>query len=213
MHKPLKINFISDVSCPWCAVGWYSLRQVLERVGDDLDVDVQFEPFELNPYMPAQGQNIVEHLGDKYGTTPEQSAESRETIRQRAAEVGFTYHMTEQDRIYNTFDAHRLLHWAHLQGHQLALQERLLAAYQSEGRDPSDYDTLVQMAEQVGLDAHEAREVLDSGTYADDVRQLERHWISRGVSAVPTVVFNGTEALVGGQPPEALEATIRRLTS
>jgi predicted DsbA family dithiol-disulfide isomerase len=213
MSKSLKINFISDVACPWCAVGWHALRQALERVGDDVEVNVEFEPFELNPNMPAEGQNIVEHIGEKYGSTPEQSAQSREQIRKRAAEVGFEFNMSDESRIYNTFDAHRLLHWAHLQGRQHELKERLLAAYQSEGRDPSDYDTLVDMAGEVGLDVDEARKVLETGAYGHEVRQREDHWISRGVSGVPTIVFNEERAMVGAHTPEDYEAAIRELTA
>lgn len=212
MSKALKIHFISDVSCPWCAVGWYSLRTALDRLGNQVEVDIEFEPFELNPNMPPGGQNIVEHIGEKYGSTPEQAAQSREMIRKRAEEVGFHFNMNDDSRIYNTFDAHRLLHWARVKHCQAALNDRLLQAYLSEGRDPSDINTLVALAVEVGLGGDDAREVLESGAYVEEVRERQQSWISRGVTSVPTVVFNNAEAIVGGQPPEAFEAVIRKLT-
>lgn len=204
----MKINFVSDVACPWCAVGLYSLLTALERV--DIDVDLTFEPFELNPGMPEEGQNLQEHVQQKYGASREQSLRTREMIRERAAEVGFRYDMNDDSRIYNTFDAHRLLHWAKLEGLQQELKARLLAAYLSEGRNPSDQATLVELATEVGLDANKARDILQSGSYTDEVREREQYWLNRGVHAVPTVVLNDREAVMGGQPPEVFESIIKR---
>lgn len=213
MTKPLKIHFISDVSCPWCAVGWYSLQKALTELGGGFVVDVHFEPFELNPAMPAAGQNIVEHIGQKYGSSPEQSAQTREMIRRRAAEVGFSYSMDDSSRIYNTFDAHRLLHWAQQEGRQQELKLRLLAGYLAEARNPSDHDTLVELAADAGLDGAEARRVLTTGAYTDEVRRRQRHWTDRGVTSVPTIVFNDNHAVIGGQPPEVFEKVIKELAT
>jgi predicted DsbA family dithiol-disulfide isomerase len=207
----LKINFVSDVACPWCAVGLYSLLSALERV--DADVDLTFEPFELNPRMPAEGQNLQEHVQQKYGAAREQSLQTREMIRARAADVGFRYNMNDDSRIYNTFDAHRLLHWALLKGRQRELKERLLAAYLSEGRNPSDHATLVELARDAGLDADAARGILQSDTYAAEVREREQQWLNRGVHSVPTIVLNDREAVVGGQPPDVFESILRRQLS
>ncbi|HQR88002.1 MAG TPA: DsbA family oxidoreductase, partial [Caulobacter sp.] len=143
MTKPLKIDFVSDVSCPWCIVGLGGLETALERVGDLVEAEIHFQPFELNPNMPPEGQNIVEHIGEKYGATPEQSAANRKAIHERAASVGFTMKTSETSRIYNTFDAHRLLHWAGIIGGQKALKRALFDAYFTDGLSPADHDVLV----------------------------------------------------------------------
>jgi len=213
MTKPLKIDFVSDVSCPWCIIGLRGLETALERTGDLISADIHFQPFELNPAMPPEGQNIVEHVVQKYGSTPEQSAANRMAIRERAASVGFTMAGTDQSRIYNTFDAHRLLHWAAIEGRQSALKHALFEAYFTKGQNPSDHDILVAAAEQAGLDPAAAREVLESGAYAAEVREAEKLWQSRGISAVPAVIVNNTYLISGGQPPEAFEKALRAIAA
>ena len=163
--------------------------------------------------MPAGGQNIVEHVAQKYGSTPEQSAANREMIRARAAEVGFTMATSDQSRIYNTFDAHRLLHWAALEGKQAALKHALFDAYFTDGQDPSDPVVLVAAAEKAGLDGEAAAEILATGRYADEVRDAEKLWQSRGISAVPAVVINDRYLISGGQPPEAFEKALRDIAA
>jgi predicted DsbA family dithiol-disulfide isomerase len=213
MTKQLKIDFVSDVSCPWCIIGLRGLETALERTGDLIDADIHFQPFELNPAMPPEGQNIVEHVAQKYGSTSEQSAANRMAIRERAASVGFTMAGTDQSRIYNTFDAHRLLHWAGIEGRQSALKHILFEAYFTKGQNPSDHDVLVEAAEQAGLDPAAAREVLESGAYAAEVREAEKLWQSRGISAVPAVIVNDTYLISGGQPPEAFEKALRAIAA
>ena len=213
MTKAMKIDFVSDVSCPWCVIGLRGLEEALDRVGDLVAADIHFQPFELNPDMPAGGQNVVEHFGEKYGASPEQSAAAREAIRDRAAGVGFTIAMSDQSRIYNTFDAHRLLHWAELEGRQRALKHALFEAYFTKGQDPGDHDVLVAAAEQAGLDPAEASEVLTSGRYAEEVRAAERLWQQRGISAVPAIVVNDRYLISGGQPPEAFEQALRSIAA
>jgi predicted DsbA family dithiol-disulfide isomerase len=213
MTKALKIDFVSDVSCPWCIVGLGGLEEALQRLGPAVQADITFQPFELNPQMPAEGQNIVEHVGQKYGSTPEQSAAARQMIRERAAEVGFTMATSDQSRIYNTFDAHRLLHWAALEGKQLALKHALFTGYFTEGRNPSDHDALVEIAQTAGLDPVVAREILTSGRYADEVRSAEQLWQSRGISSVPAVVINDRYLISGGQPAAAFEEALRNIAA
>ena len=176
MTRLMKIDFVSDVSCPWCIIGLRGLEEALERTRDLVDAEIHFQPFELNPGMPAAGQDIAEHVMEKYGSTPEQSAGVRETIRQRAADLGFTVAMREGSRIYNTFDAHRLLHWAEIEGRQQALKHKLFEAYFTDGRDPSNHDVLADAAEQAGLDRAAATEVLATQRYADEVRATEDLW-------------------------------------
>lgn len=213
MPQTLKIDFVSDVSCPWCIIGLRGLEEALDRIGPDVAADITFQPFELNPGMAPEGENIVEHIGRKYGSSPEQSAANRQMIRDRAATVGFTMRMGDDARIYNTFDAHRLLHWAETEGKQAALKHALFEAYFSEGRDPSDHDVLVTAAEKAGLDGAAARDVLDSGRYTDAVRAAEQLWQSRGINSVPAVVVNDRYLISGGQPPEAFEQALRQIAA
>jgi predicted DsbA family dithiol-disulfide isomerase len=213
MSKPMKIDFVSDVSCPWCVIGLGGLEEALGRVGDLVEAQITFQPFELNPNMPPEGQNIGEHIREKYGATPEQSAGNRETIRARAAEVGFTIATTPQSRIYNTFDAHRLLHWAGLEGRQLPLKRALFEAYFTRGQSPGDHGVLAAAAEEAGLDPAQAREVLTSGRFADDVRAAERQWYEAGISSVPAVIINDKYLISGGQPADAFERALRSIAA
>lgn len=214
MSRRLKIDFVSDVSCPWCVIGLRGLEQALSRTVDLVAADIHFQPFELNPDMAPEGEDVVAHIQRKYGSTPEQAAASREMIRTRAAGLGFAMPgLNEERRIYNTFDAHRLLHWAELEGKQTALKHALFRAYFSEGRDPSNRDVLTDLAAEAGLDAATAREVLDSGRYAQEVREAERLWQSRGIHAVPAVVIDDKYLIQGGQPPEAFEQALRQIAA
>lgn len=209
----MKIDFVSDVSCPWCAIGLKSLETALERIGPELPVELHFQPFELNPQMGPEGQDIAEHLGQKYGLTPEQLARNSEAIRERGASVGFTFTMGARRRIYNTFDAHRLLHWAGLEGRQLALKHALFKAYFTDGQDPSDHEVLVRVAGEVGLDAARARAVLTGGEYADEVREDERFYQQQGISAVPAVIIDDRHLIQGGQPAEVFEQALRQIAA
>lgn len=214
MSKPVKIDFVSDVVCPWCAIGLSALEQAIARVGDGLQVELHFQPFELNPDMPPGGESIAGHLGRKYGFTPEQLRENGESIRQRGAALGFAFDMDRRDRIYNSFDAHRLLHWAGTLGaaQQRALKHALLRAYHGEGRDISEADTLTNIAVSAGLDGVRARAILASDEYADAVRAQEAFYRQQGIQAVPSVVFNGRHLIQGGQPVELFEQALRQLS-
>lgn len=209
----LKIDFVSDVSCPWCVIGLKSLQQALERVSPEVTADLHFQPFELNPQMPPEGQDILEHIAQKYGSTPEQMERNRESIRARGAELGFTFNMDKRGRIYNTFDAHRLLHWAETQGRQQALKQALFTAYFTDGRNPNDRETLVNVATKAGLNASQAREVLESGRYADEVRQHEQFYVQQGISAVPSVIINDKYLIQGGQPVQVFEQALRKIAA
>jgi predicted DsbA family dithiol-disulfide isomerase len=211
MSEPLQIDFVSDVTCPWCAIGLHSLQQALARVGSSVDARIAVHPFELNPMMGPEGENIVEYLGKKYGRTPEQIAETQAMIRERGAAVGFTF--GSRNRVYNTFDAHRLLHWAGIEGKQVPLKLALLRAYHTEGKDPSDHGVLIDVAHSVGLDAAQAREALESGRFADDVRAEEQQYQAMGIQSVPAVIFNRRYLVSGGQPVEVFEQAIRQIVS
>jgi predicted DsbA family dithiol-disulfide isomerase len=213
MPQSIKIDFVSDVSCPWCVVGLGGLELALDRLADLVTADIHFQPFELNPDMPAAGENIVEHIGKKYGSTPAQSAANRAAIRERAATVGFEMKTDENSRIYNTFDAHRLLHWAGLNGHQTALKHALFKAHFTDGQAVNDADVLVTAAKSAGLDDAEAREVLAHGRYAQDVRDAEEKWRLAGINSVPAVIINDRYLISGGQPPEYFEQALRQIAS
>jgi predicted DsbA family dithiol-disulfide isomerase len=213
MANRLKIDFVSDVSCPWCVIGIKSLEQALARVGDEVAADIHFQPFELNPQMPPEGEDIAEHIARKYGSTPDQLARNQEGIRARGAALGFTFEMGKRSRIYNTFDAHRLLHWAELEGRQHALKNALFTAYFTEGRDPSDREVLVEVATRAGLDPQQARDVLESGRYAAETRERERFYMQQGIQAVPSVIVNDRYLIQGGQPAEAFEQALRQIAA
>jgi predicted DsbA family dithiol-disulfide isomerase len=213
MAAALKIDFVSDVSCPWCAIGLQSLEAALTRLAGELEVELHFQPFELNPQMAPGGQEIAEHLAQKYGSTPEQVDRSQEMIRARGAELGFTFDMRKRTRIYNTFGAHRLLHWAQGEGKQRALKHALFAAYFTEGLDPSDPEVLAEVAAKVGLDGARARQILASDEYANDVRTRERFYSEHGIHAVPSVIVNDEHLIQGGQPAEVFEQVLRQLAA
>jgi predicted DsbA family dithiol-disulfide isomerase len=213
MTQHLKIDFVSDVACPWCVIGLRGLEQALAYVADAVEADITFQPFELNPRMPAAGQNLVEHITEKYGSTAEQSAASRTMIRSRGAEVSFTFNMSEESRIYNTFDAHRLLHWAGTIGRQKELKLALFRANFTDGANVSDHRVLVEAAVAAGLDGAQAREVLASGRYAEEVRNAELEWTSRGIRSVPAIVINGKWLISGGQPAGTFEHALRSIAA
>lgn len=213
MAAQLKIDFVSDVSCPWCVIGLKSLEQALSRVSPEVAAKIHFQPFELNPQMAPEGQDIVEHITQKYGSTAEQLERNQQGIRARGAELGFIFNMEKRGRIYNTFDAHRLLHWAELEGRQHALKTALFTAYFTEGRNPHDREVLIDVATKAGLDAARAREILESGQYADDVREREQFYARQGISAVPSVIINDKYLIQGGQPVEAFEQALRQIAA
>jgi predicted DsbA family dithiol-disulfide isomerase len=213
MTRTLQIDFVSDVACPWCAVGLASFERALEKLEGEVDVDLRFQPFELNPQMGPEGQDVTEHLTQKYGSSPEQQAQARAGIAARGAAVGFQFRKEGRGRVWNTFDAHRLLLWAGEQGaqQQRDLKMALLKAYHGEGRNPSDPKVLADVAESVGLARKEAEAVLAGDRYAADVRDREQHFQSLGIHAVPSVIINNRHLVQGGQPPEAFEQALRQL--
>lgn len=213
MSQALTIDFVSDVACPWCAVGLNSLLQALEQLQGEVEASIHFRPFELAPDMPAEGERILPHLSRKYGISEAQVKQNQEQIRSRGAELGFVFDFHSDSMKWNTFAAHQLLHWAGEQGehYQLALKQALLEAYFSHNRNPSDPDVLVELADKVGLDPQDARQILDDQRYAEQVRAEEQEWLNMGVSSVPTIVFNQRYALSGGQPIEAFVSAIRNV--
>ena len=207
----MKIDFVSDVACPWCAVGLNSLEIALQRLEGSIAVDIQFQPFELNPDMPADGEDAMLHLSRKYGASAEQLAASRQVLKERGAAVGFAF--GDRNRVWNTFDAHRLLYWAGLQGRQRELKHALLKAYHTRGENPGSEDVLVHCAVEAGLDAVETRDVIQTGHYADEVRAAEAFFQRAGIRSVPSIIINEKHLISGGQPPEVFEDALRKIAA
>lgn len=214
-HAPtsIRIDFVSDVSCPWCAIGLASLQQALAKLDGEVSADIHFQPFELNPQMAPEGEDSTEYLVRKYGSSAEQIDANREAIRARGAALGFTFNMDRRSRVYNTFDAHRLLHWAELESHQLALKQALLHAYFTDGEDVSAHPTLLRLVDEAGLDVERARQILAGDEFADEVRAQEQFFTSRGIHSVPATIINGQHLISGGQPPEAFEQALRQIAA
>ena len=210
---PLRIDFVSDVVCPWCAIGLKSLERALERTRGEVSAELHFQPFELNPQMPPEGEDAAGHLQRKYGMPAAQAEANQQAIVERGAALGFTFDMGKRGRIYNTFDAHRLLHWAEEEGKQRELKHALLQAYFTDGRDVSNRDELVAIAASVGLSPERAGEILDSATYTEEVRGLEQFFQSLGIHAVPAIILERKHLISGGQPPEVFEQALRQVAA
>ena len=210
---PIRVDFVSDIVCPWCAVGLHSLLAAAKRV-PEVRLDLHFHPFELNPQMGPEGEDLREHLQRKYGGGPAQFDQVHDMLRQRGAALGFDF-SPARTRIVNTRDAHRLLHWAGLKadGSQQRLKEALLQAYFSEGRDVSRREELLAVATAVGLDANAVREVLESGQFADEVAAAEQQIQAQGIHSVPAIVFEQQHLVQGGQPVEVFENVLRQLAA
>ena len=204
----MRIDFVSDITCPWCAIGLRALEVAIARVTDVAPVSLHLQPYELNPDLPLAGEAMVDYAARKYGVSADQLAERQALIRQRAAAVGLDF--VERKRVYNTFDAHRLLHWAGLQGRQLALKRSLLSAYHQRGENPALPETLLAAAVEAGLDRWAAGDVLGRGAHAEEVRVTVRHWQRLGIDGVPATVIDGRLLLQGAQPAEVYEQALRR---
>lgn len=209
----MRIDYISDISCPWCALGLASLEKALAQLGDEISYDLHFQPFELNPDMPPEGKNLTEYLSAKYGMSLGQVDAIHEDLRQRGEAIGFVF--GKRERIWNTFDAHRLLFWADRcgVGLQRKLKLALMRTYQTEGKNPGDHQLLLQLVAEVGLDQAEAKTLLQTDAFAQEVRNLEREWHLSGINAVPGLVINQQHLLQGAQPVELLVSALRELNS
>ena len=209
MAHPIRIDFISDIACPWCVVGLRGLLKALDELDGEVEAQLRIWPFELNPDMAPEGENTAEHVARKYGSARERSEAVRQVIKESGAALGFTFNYGPESRIWNTFDAHRLMAWALPQGKQLALKQALFKSTFTDQRPSNDVEALVDAAHEAGLDAEAAREVLSSGAFADEVRAEEEQWRANGINAVPSVIFNQRWLIQGAQPPEVYAQAIR----
>lgn len=214
MTTTMRIDFVSDIACPWCAVGLGALEKALERLDGQVTAEIHFQPFELNPDMPPGGQDLGEHLRQKYGSTPEQQARTRAMITARGAEVGFTFRPEGRGRVYNTFDAHRLLQWAAEEGQagkQYRLKKALLESYQGRAECVESHEVLLAVVDSAGLSVSDARRVLESGLYSDAVRERQALYRAADIHAVPAIIINDEHLIEGGHPVEVFEAALREI--
>ena len=209
--SPLRIDIVSDVVCPWCAIGWRQLEAALAATG--IDAEIHWHPFELNPELGPEGEDLFGYLSRKYGITPEQSRANRARITGLGAELGFTFAFDDRSRIRNSFRAHQLIHWAGLAGCAHAAKQALFSAHFTRGEDIADLDVLTRIAAAIGLDPEEARTVLAEGRYAEAVREAETLWTGRGIQAVPAIVFAGRYLVSGAQGMENFGAILERLAT
>ncbi len=200
--KPIRIDIVSDVVCPWCIIGFKQLQAALNRARDTARVDLHWNPFELNPRMPPEGQNLREHLAGKYGTTLEESIAARARLKSMGAELGFGFNYADDMRTYNSFRAHQLLHWAGTLGRQHAVKMALFEAFFTHRRDINDIQVLADIAGSVGLDRHDAEAALRDERYAAEVRDQERFWMEQGIQGVPAIVFDRRLLVTGAQGVE-----------
>ena len=213
MNKPLKIDIVSDVSCPWCIIGYQSLSAALVKLAPKITARISWKPFELNPGMPAAGQLLGEHLHETYGSSVADIAQTRSMITARGAAVGFKFDLKDNGRIYNTFNAHRLLYWARAFDRQTELKLALFKLYFGEGGNPGDPDDLVRTVEKIGLPKGGAREVLESGQFATEVRDEEARYQAMGITSVPTFIIDDKYMISGGQPVETFVDMLNKIVA
>lgn len=209
IEKPLRIDIVSDVVCPWCVVGYRQLAEALKQT--NTEYEIHWHPFELNPNMPSEGQNFREHIAEKYGSTKQESDASRVRMTEAGSEVGFEFNFSDDMRMHNTFNLHQLLHWAHQQGRMHELKQALFTAHFTNGRNISDHSVLADIASETGLDRSEALAVLEDQRFAKEVRAAEQHWQQQGIQSVPAVIFNERHLVSGAQGVENFTSILQQL--
>ncbi|MDU0111525.1 DsbA family oxidoreductase [Psychrosphaera aquimarina] len=210
-QQPLRIDIVSDVVCPWCIVGFKQLEQALNELG--LVADIHWQPFQLNPQMGSEGQDLREHVIEKYGVSVEESISTRERISSIGKSLNFEINFTDNSRIYNTFSAHKLLHWAEQKGQQNELKQALFSAYFTQGIDVSNQERLLEIVESVNLDKNEAKQILLSTEVTDEVNQIAQFWTSQGISGVPAMIFNQRHLVTGAQGTENYTSILNQIIS
>ena len=200
--QPLRIDIVSDVVCPWCIIGYRQLAEALKQT--NAEHEIHWHPFELNSNMPSEGQNLREHIMEKYGSSKEESDASRIRMTEAGSEDGFEFNFNDDTRMHNTFNLHQLLYWAGQQGQKPMhdLKQALFSAHFTKGRNISDHAVLADIAAEVGLDRSEALAVLEEQRFAKEVRAEEQHWQQQGIQSVPAMIFNERHLVSGAQGVE-----------
>ena len=207
----LKIDIVSDVVCPWCVIGYRQLAEALEET--NTDYEIHWHPFELNPNMPAEGQNLREHVAEKYGSSDKESQESRHRMTTAGKEVGFDFNFNDDIRMHNTFNLHQLLHWSNQQGRMHDLKQALFTAHFTNNRNISDNNVLADIAAEIGLDRAEALAVLEDQRFANEVRQSEQWSREQGIQGVPAVIFDDRHLVTGAQGVDNFKSILKQLAT
>jgi len=207
--KPLRIDIVSDVVCPWCAIGYSQLAEALKQT--NTPHEIHWHPFELNPNTPHEGRNYREHIMEKYGTTAEDIQESRARMTAAGAEAGFDFQFTDEFRTYNTFNTHQLLYWADQQGRMHDLKQALFVAHFVDNKNVADSTVLADIAADIGLDRSEALAVLEDQRFAAAVEKEKQHWQQQGIQSVPSMVFNERHLISGAQGIENYKSILQQL--
>jgi len=206
MKSTIKIDYVSDVACPWCAVGLGNLNQAMAALSERVNFEVHFRPFELNPNMAQGGQDAIEHLTEKYGLTVEQVKINQANIRTKALVAGFEFHPDGRKRVYNTFHAHRLLYWAakdHGLQKQAALKKELLITYFCLAVNLDDHANVLDAVKRAGLDIARAQQILEGEEFSKEVRDEEATYTNAGIHSVPAIILNDRYLLQGAQAPQS----------
>ena len=207
----IRVDIVSDVVCPWCAIGYLQLARAAEMQG--VQLDVHWHPFELNPQMGQDGENLFDHLSAKYGITAAQSAQTRAQITQLGADLGFSFAFRDDMFMWNTFRAHQLIDWAETQDAAHGVKLALLKAHFTDRRNVSDVGVLTDIAAETGLDAEAAKAALEAGTFAQTVRRKQVFWTDKGVQGVPTMIFAAKYAVTGAQGVDNYGSVLQQLLS
>ncbi|CZF81071.1 DSBA-like thioredoxin domain protein [Grimontia celer] len=213
MTDKIKIDIVSDVVCPWCIIGYKRLEKAIDELGMQENIELEWQPFQLNPHVGSEGENLREHLMGKYGMSREDSDRNRQNLTNLGQELGFQFTFFDEMKTLNTRDAHILLEYAKEQGKQTALKLRLFDAYFSEKQDISNRDTLAKLLEESGLSAEEGIAKLEDAKAAKSFADAQNYWRGLGVSSVPTIVFNRESAVTGAQPVDVLKQILKEMNS
>lgn len=203
MHN-IQIDIVSDIACPWCAIGYARLERAMKQLAPDYEFSVQWHAFELNPDHSGEGEPILPALARKYGRTEEEARATQNQMMTIAKDLGVNFEKLQERLTTNTFDGHRLLKWAGEQGRQTEMKKALFEAYFGRAEDVSNHDVLIRCVESLGLDPERAKALLESDEYADIVREDEATYQRAGVSAVPAFIVNGKYLIAGAQEPDTL---------
>lgn len=210
----VRIDIVSDVVCPWCIIGYKRLEKALSELkADQIEAEIHWHPFELNPAMKAEGQNLREHVNEKYGSSEQASRSARETLTELGQQVGFDFQFNDEMRIYNTRKAHQLLMWAQQENRQFQLEMALFKAYFSDNKDVSDEAILLEIAQSVGIDSDTAKRVLEDESWAETVASTEQQWLEAGINAVPALIFNKKHLVSGAQQTHHLVQALREVAA
>jgi len=211
---PLRIDIVSDIVCPWCIIGYKQIEKALTMLVQPVDAAIWWHPFELNPNMPPEGQDVAEHLAQKYGATPDQSKANRDRIGELGASLGFEFGRHDNRRIYNTFKAHKLLRrvadekgWRE----QTALKLALFAAYFQDNRDVSNDEVLIDVAVSTGCNRQAVAEWLADEALSDEVRVELGHWRDNNITGVPAIIIDQRFMIPGAQDAQTLADWIDKI--